>query len=543
MIRHYLQNRTIFRILVLVILGTVLIPVQARLANEGKRGLYVISIDEVLNLPDDEVDLGTAALIVSEQWSEVVHGLRYRQMLDDMATEIKKRLQKLRLRPNFRAIPVINEYLFKELGFSAVTNADNPSDLFLHSVLDRRKGYCLSLSILYLALGERLGLPLHGVVVPGHFFVRYDGGSTMRFNIECTADGAQLSDEHYIKKHRVPEHHDRLYMENLTKIQSLGCLFNNFGVVYLEIGESKLALLALDLAARINPKLSEARSNLSIALHGEGYQEDALLQLEQALENNPNDPAVHHQLGQAYFKQEAYNQAVLSLKRSLELDPNRPEAYVLLADVYAAQERYRPARESLDAALDLDPENAYAHTTLGRLYGRMKDYQRAVKAYRSAIRYKPDMVEAYFGLASCYRELGWTRQEIEIYQRVLNRWPDTYAALYNLGQIHAQQKDYPTAIEYIKKAIRVDPNDASLYYNLAVCYSESQKPDLAHQAFAQALDTDPKMGVAHFGIAISYFNRGEYQIAWDHIVRARSLGFEVPKDALEQVAARAGVKP
>jgi hypothetical protein len=36
----------------------------SRLANAGKAGLYVRSLDEVLRLQDDEMDLATAALIL-----------------------------------------------------------------------------------------------------------------------------------------------------------------------------------------------------------------------------------------------------------------------------------------------------------------------------------------------------------------------------------------------------------------------------------------------------------------------------------------------
>ena len=56
------------------------------LANEGKSGLYARSIDQVLRLREDEVDLATAALIISEQWSDLVHGRRYLSRLDDMAS-------------------------------------------------------------------------------------------------------------------------------------------------------------------------------------------------------------------------------------------------------------------------------------------------------------------------------------------------------------------------------------------------------------------------------------------------------------------------
>ncbi|MFZ0035167.1 MAG: transglutaminase family protein, partial [Sedimentisphaerales bacterium] len=212
------------------------------LANDDKEGLYARSIEQVLRLDNEEVDLATAVLIVSEQWSDVVAGRRYLTDLDDMALEIRAKLKEKGLRADFRAIPVINEYLFDELGFQPVSDANDPSDLFLHSVMDRKRGYCLSLSVLYLSLGERLGLPLYGVVVPGHFFVRYDDGRT-RFNIETTSKGGYADDEHYINKFKVPKDNDSIYMTNLNKIQTLGCFFNNLGNSYNEVGNTEQAML------------------------------------------------------------------------------------------------------------------------------------------------------------------------------------------------------------------------------------------------------------------------------------------------------------
>ena len=46
----------------------------------------------------------------------------------------------------------------------------NPEELFLHGLLKTHKGYCMNLSLLYLILGQKLGLPLHGVALPNHFF-------------------------------------------------------------------------------------------------------------------------------------------------------------------------------------------------------------------------------------------------------------------------------------------------------------------------------------------------------------------------------------
>ena len=179
-------------------------PGAEQLANAGKNGLYAKSLDQVLRLTPEEVDLATAVLIVSERWSGLVPGRTHLETLDNMAIEVRRRLEEKGLKANYRAIPIINEYLFTELAYKPLKEADDPNDLFLHTVLDKGKGYCLSLSVMYLSLGERLGLPLYGVVVPGHFFVRYDDGR-VRFNIETTSKGAVAPDEHYMKKFNVPE--------------------------------------------------------------------------------------------------------------------------------------------------------------------------------------------------------------------------------------------------------------------------------------------------------------------------------------------------
>jgi len=272
------------------------------LANENNSGLYARSIEQVLRLEAEEVDLATAALIISEQWSDMVHGRRYLSKLNDMAFEIRDRLGDKKPWANYRAIPVINEYLFEEQGFVSVSEASDPNDLFLHSVLERRQGYCLSLSILYLSLGERLGLPLYGVVVPGHFFVRYDDGR-VRFNIETTSKGGTADDEHYISKFKVPEDaHDSIYMSSLNKIQTLGCLFNNLGNTYKDIGNIQQALAALERAVEINPSLAESHINLGNIYLKKDQINDAIYEYRAALKINPGNSKTYNNLGNAYTK-------------------------------------------------------------------------------------------------------------------------------------------------------------------------------------------------------------------------------------------------
>lgn len=70
----------------------------------------------------------------------------------------------------------LSEWLFQIRGFQG-NDPDyyDPRNSYLNEVLERHIGIPISLSVIYLALGERLGLPVLGVGLPGHFIVAVVG--------------------------------------------------------------------------------------------------------------------------------------------------------------------------------------------------------------------------------------------------------------------------------------------------------------------------------------------------------------------------------
>lgn len=504
------------------------------LANDKKSGLYARSIEQVLRLKEDEVDLATAALIVSEHWSDMVYGRRYLETLDDMALEIRERLRRRRLKPDYRAIPVINEYLFSELGFKSISEASDPHDLFLHTVLDKKAGYCLSLSILYLSLGERLGLDLYGVVVPGHFFVRYDDNQ-MRFNIETTSKGGSAPDEHYINKFKVPQGSNGIYMKNLNKIQTLGCFFNNLGNSYNEVGNIDSALLALERAVETNPTLSESRANLGNIYLTKGQVTDAINQYREALRINPNDAKTHNNIGNAYVQQDWLNYAVNEYVQSLRLDPDFTDAYKNLAIVYCKQERFQQAIMQLRQAIALKPKDAECYSQLGNVFQQMGNYHQAISEYNKAIKINAKLAEAYYGLGVCYNKLNAVDEEIWGYKRALAVQPDMLAARVNLGNAYFGQKKYIMAIEQYKKAVLIQPGEAMIHYNLGAAYSNSENYEQGVAAYLMAVEIDPENGDAHYGLAFGFYQLKKYDLAWKHIKMAEKLGVEVSKDQLNAI--------
>jgi tetratricopeptide (TPR) repeat protein len=533
-------------ICVLVVRPVLWAQQQAPLANANKAGLYARSIEQVLQLKEDQVDLATAVLIVSENWSDMVNGRYYLRELDEMAREIRDRLEQRKIGMGAGAIPVINDYLFDELGFKSIPEASDPGSLFLHTVMDKRRGYCLSLSILYLAIGERLGLPLYGVVVPGHFFVRYDDGRT-RFNIETTSKGATAPDSHYIARFKVPIGDNNLiYMKNLTKKQTLGCFFNNLGNSYGDVDNMNSALLAFERAVALDPTLSESRANLG-NIYLEKYRLDktkkdlidkAISEYEAALQFNPRDARTHNNLGNAYMQAGSLNYAVLEYLKSIDLDPNFVDAYKNLALVYSKQTRYGQAIAQLSKALHMAPGDAGCYSQLGDVYDQMGDYEEAIAQFKNALKLKPDLVEAHYGLATCYNKLGLVDDEILEYKRVLALKPDMVAALVNLGNAYFRRGKYDAAIELYKMAARIQPKEAMVYYNLGAAYSKNKDFEQAVAAYLKAVTIDPNIGDAHYGLAFGYYQLKKYRLAWKHMKIAQQLGANVTQDQLNAIKSR-----
>jgi regulator of sirC expression with transglutaminase-like and TPR domain len=70
-------------------------------------------------------------------------------------------------------VAALNHYLYEELQFSGNVDAFyDPRNSYLNEVLDRRIGIPITLSIVYLEIGRRIGLRLQGVSFPGHFLVK-----------------------------------------------------------------------------------------------------------------------------------------------------------------------------------------------------------------------------------------------------------------------------------------------------------------------------------------------------------------------------------
>ena len=176
-------------------------------------------------------------------------------------------------------VETINRFVFDRHGIMPSHDLKDPCNLLPSRVLERRQGYCLGIAAVYLLLAEQLGLPIYAVATPSHVFLRYDDG-TRRINIETYKNGANVSDERYIREQNIPDVSIRkgVFLRNLTADGFLAQIHNNLGVIYSERREYASAARAYELALALHPGFPAAYYNYgNDLLHQEEYRRAARL--------------------------------------------------------------------------------------------------------------------------------------------------------------------------------------------------------------------------------------------------------------------------
>ncbi|HLT57492.1 MAG: transglutaminase-like domain-containing protein [Limnochordales bacterium] len=139
---------------------------ELRLADLNRRWALLAS------QPDTALDLETGAFLVAKYRYPEVDMTPYRRWLDEQAAAVAANLD-----PDmsmYRTIGLLNMQLFEKAGLQGDdVRYYDPDNSCLNRVIDRKRGIPITLSVIYLLVGQRLGLPLQGVGLPGHFLVRY----------------------------------------------------------------------------------------------------------------------------------------------------------------------------------------------------------------------------------------------------------------------------------------------------------------------------------------------------------------------------------
>ncbi|WP_372718240.1 transglutaminase family protein [Novipirellula sp.] len=169
------------------------------LASDVLRAPLLDQLGELFAKPSDSdassrSRLVKGAMLISAIENPQVDLAAYEAKLERMAQEVAEGFGPKDDERQKRQI--LDKYLFQENGFhGGRAEYYHPANSFLDRVIDDREGLPITLAILYIDLGRRLGLQIEGIGLPGHFVVKQVMESGEEQLIDVFDRGAELSDE------------------------------------------------------------------------------------------------------------------------------------------------------------------------------------------------------------------------------------------------------------------------------------------------------------------------------------------------------------
>lgn len=205
---------------------------------------------------ETHINLAYAALLISEYLTGAVDISLYLAMLDEIADAAQPSVQAAT--SNRQTLDTFNRYMFEEKQFAG--NAIDyyaPDNSFLNRVLETRVGIPISLSVIYMEVGQRLGLPVWGVGMPGHFIVGYGASSDPTY-VDVFDRGHILSEDDCLAICNVSPA-NRLdfrnqFLKPATKKSILFRMLLNLKQIYVNREAWELAYKTVDFMVLVRPR-------------------------------------------------------------------------------------------------------------------------------------------------------------------------------------------------------------------------------------------------------------------------------------------------
>ncbi len=239
---------------------------------------------------DDKIDLLCAALAIARLEYPDLEIQPYLRKVDALAARVQTRIA--HPGDESQTIAALNHVLFTEERFRG--NAEDyydPRNSFVSDVLDRKLGIPITLALVYMEVAQRIGFPLSGVGMPGHFLLKhydvegrqivldpYHGGRLMT-PADCQA---QLDQIYGGQMRLAPE-----MLVAVTRRQILMRMLANLKTIYLSHRELRRALPVVDLVLAIFPRSAEDVKQRAVLRFNLGQTRGALADFDAYLKMSP----------------------------------------------------------------------------------------------------------------------------------------------------------------------------------------------------------------------------------------------------------------
>jgi regulator of sirC expression with transglutaminase-like and TPR domain len=246
----------------------------------------------IVQLPEPTIELARAALLVAAESDPNMDVDRELRQIEAWAEELRGRLD-----PewnNLQKLARLRAYVFDELGFRGDRrHYYSPSNSLLHEVVKRRLGIPVTLGIIMLEIGWRVGLPFEGVGFPGHFLVRL-AGEPADLLLDPFRRGMSVHPEDCKQMLQEATGGKLEYEEGLVasigKKAMLTRLLTNLKGAYLRNGDDALALSAVDRLLVLDPEDDDEVRDRGLLLYRLQRYGPALDCLQRYVHRHPDAP-------------------------------------------------------------------------------------------------------------------------------------------------------------------------------------------------------------------------------------------------------------
>ncbi|MCF8126913.1 MAG: tetratricopeptide repeat protein [Deltaproteobacteria bacterium] len=242
-------------------------------------------------LPDKDIDLVGAALLIARMSYPQLDETVYRRYLSELAGRLRNRLNEAD-RPTVM-IEKLNRILFEEEGFRGNRrNYFDPDNSYINRVVDRKLGIPITLSLIYTEAGKQAGMNLYGISLPVHFIAALSHKSG-RILIDPFNRGEILSEEECrtMVRRRLSESEARAFdtrqLNPARPKEILIRMLRNLKAIYLQTNNDMKAFQVLHWILILDPgSMAELRER-GLLYEALGDTGRAVEDLERYLEHSP----------------------------------------------------------------------------------------------------------------------------------------------------------------------------------------------------------------------------------------------------------------
>lgn len=259
-----------------------------KLAADVHTLAIVKSLGEVTKRDDDKIDLLSASLLIAKLDNQELDERVYVDQVAGMVEEIRGEFPKDATER--QKLAVLNRYLFESNGFhGSRTNYYHRANSYLNQVLDDREGLPITLSVLYMELGRRLGLRIEGIGLPGHFVVRQVANNGDKQLVDVFDGGKLISDAdagRIVREFAGREIVDEDLKPNSRRAILQRILRNLMGIAQRD-GDKEAMLRYVEALLAIEPDTPSERGMRAVLRFETGRRDGAVADLDWFLATEP----------------------------------------------------------------------------------------------------------------------------------------------------------------------------------------------------------------------------------------------------------------